>query len=307
MKGKIWMDGRLVNFEEAKVHVLAHGFHYGTGVFEGIRVYHTPCGRNIFRLRDHMVRFLNSAKVLQMQIPYSLDELCEACREVVRAADPKGDYLRPLAFYGVHPEYKIGLNPSRLSTNVSIMCTYMGVYMGEDQVEKGADIVTSSWEKYSNRAAALNAKVCGHYVNSVIAKLEAIQRGCDEALMLNSKGNVAEGTGENVFMVKNGRLITPPVSAGILEGITRDCIMTLARDMGVEVVEKDLTRSELYMAEEVFMTGTAAEVSPIRSIDGRTIGDGAIGPLTRRLAERFHRAAMGEDPRYAAWCDMVKV
>ncbi|HQM66916.1 MAG TPA: branched-chain amino acid transaminase [Methanomassiliicoccales archaeon] len=305
MKGKVWMDGRMVDFEDAKVHVLAHGLHYGTGVFEGIRVYHTPKGRNIFRLRDHMVRFLNSAKVLQMDVPYSLDELCEACREVVRSAGPEGDYLRPLAFYGVHPEWKIGLNPSGLGTNVSIMCTHMGVYIGEDQVEQGAAIITSSWEKYSNRAAALNAKVCGHYVNSVIAKLEAIQRGCDEALLLNGNGSVAEGTGENVFMVKNGRLYTPPVSAGILEGITRDCVMTIAQDIGIEVTEKDLTRSELFMADEVFLTGTAAEISPVRSIDDRIIANGATGPMTQRLGEAFHRAAMGEDPRYKDWSDLV--
>jgi len=305
MKGKIWMDGRLVDFDDAKVHVLAHGFHYGTGVFEGIRVYPTAKGRSIFRLREHMVRFLNSVKVLQMKVPYSLDELCEACREVVREADPKGDYLRPIAFYGVHPEFKIGLNPSKLGTNVSIMCTHMGVYMGKDQVEQGANIITSSWEKYSNHSAALNAKVCGHYVNSVIAKLEAIQHGCDEALMLNSYGNVAEGTGENVFMVKNGRLFTPPVSAGILEGITRDCIMTMGKDMGIEVVEKDLTRSELYMADEVFMTGTAAEISPIRSIDNRVIGNGSIGPVTKRMSAAFHKAAMGEDPRYAHWLTLA--
>ncbi len=306
MQSKIWMDGRMVAWEDAKVHVLAHGFHYGTGVFEGIRVYHTPQGKNVFRLREHMERFLNSAKVLQMKVPYSLDELCEACRDVVRTAGPEGDYLRPIAFYGVHPEFKIGLNPSRLGTNVSIICTHMGVYMGKDQVEQGANIITSSWEKYSNRAAALNAKVCGHYVNSVIAKLEAIQQGCDEALMLNATGTVAEGTGENVFMVKGGRLLTPPVSAGILEGITRDCVMTLARDMGVEVVEKDITRSELYMADEVFMTGSAAEISPIRAIDNRLIGGGSIGPITKRVGEAFHRAAMGQDPKYAKWLDLVQ-
>ncbi|MCG7844621.1 MAG: branched-chain amino acid transaminase [Methanomassiliicoccales archaeon] len=306
MKSKIWMDGQLVNWEDAKVHVLAHGFHYGTGVFEGIRVYQTPQGKNIFRLREHMVRFMNSAKVLQMKVPYTLDELCEACRDVVRTAGPDGDYLRPIAFYGVHPEFKIGLNPSKLGTNVSIICTHMGVYMGKDQVEQGANVVTSSWEKYSNRAAALNAKICGHYVNSVIAKLEAIQRGADEALMLNSNGTVAEGTGENVFMVKNGKLFTPPVSAGILEGITRDCIMTIGRDLGYEVVEKDITRSELYMADEVFMTGTAAEISPIRAIDGRAIGDGSIGAMTKHIGQVFHRAAIGEDPRYAKWLDLVK-
>jgi len=167
--------------------------------------------------------------------------------------------------------------------------------------------MTASWEKYSNHAAALNAKVSGHYVNSVIAKLEAIQHGCDEALLLNPNGNVAEGTGENVFMVKNGRLCTPPVSAGILEGVTRDCIMTIGRDLGIEVVERDITRSELYMADEVFMTGTAAEISPIRSIDDRSIAEGDIGPVTRKLGAVFHKAAMGEDPRYEGWSDLVKV
>lgn len=305
MKSKIWMDGKLVNWDDAKVHVLAHGFHYGTGVFEGIRVYHTPQGKYIFRLRDHMVRFMNSAKVLQMKMPYTLDELCEASRDVVRTADADGDYLRPLAFYGLHPEFKIGLNPSKLPTNVTIICTHMGVYMGKDQVEQGANIITSSWEKYNNRAAALNAKVSGHYVNSVLAKLEAIQRGCDEALMLNSSGNVAEGTGENVFMVKNGKLLTPPVSAGILEGITRDCVMIMARDLGYGVVEKDLTRSELYMADEVFMTGTAAEISPIRSIDNRLVADGSIGPVTKALKDKFHTVVNGKEPKYQAWLDKV--
>ncbi|TFG56807.1 MAG: branched-chain amino acid transaminase [Methanomassiliicoccus sp.] len=306
MNSKIWMDGQLVNWEDAKVHVLAHGFHYGTGVFEGIRVYHTPQGKNIFRLREHMVRFLNSAKVLQMKVPYTLDELCEACRQVVRTSGPEGDYLRPIAFYGVHPEFKIGLNPSKLGTNVSIICTHMGVYMGKDKVEQGANLVTSSWEKYSNRAAALNAKICGHYVNSVIAKLEAIQRGADEALMLNGNGTVAEGTGENIFMVKNEKVFTPPVSAGILEGITRDCIMTIGREFGYDVIEKEITRSELYMADEVFMTGTAAEISPIKTIDGRVIGDGSIGQITKRIGRSFHAAAMGEDPKYAHWLDIVK-
>jgi branched-chain amino acid aminotransferase len=305
MKAKVWMDGRMVEWDQAHVHILAHGFHYGTGVFEGIRVYHTPRGRNILRLREHMVRFLNSAKVLQMRIPYTLDELCEACRQVVRTAPPEGDYLRPIAFYGVHPEFKIGLNPSQLGINVAVACTHMGVYMGKDQVEQGANIITSSWEKYSNRAAALNAKVCGHYANSVIAKLEAIERGADEALMLNSNGTVAEGTGENVFMVNKGTLVTPPISAGILEGITRDCVMVIGRDLGYQVLERDITRSEMYMADEVFMTGTAAEISPVRSIDGRSIGDGTIGPLTRRIGQAYHSAAMGEDPRYERWLDMV--
>ncbi len=217
-RSKVWMDGKMVNFDDANVHVLTHGLHYGSGVFEGIRIYNNDGGRAIFRLRDHMQRFLNSAKCISMPVPHSLDDLCEACREVARAAGPEGDYLRPISFWGLSPTGNIGVNPLKCPVNTVIACTHMGAYMGAEQLERGATIITSSWEKPSNRAALLNAKVCGNYINSVVARIEAVKRGADEALMLNAEGNVAEGTGENLFMVKAGRIYTPPMTAGILRG-----------------------------------------------------------------------------------------
>jgi len=304
-KSKVWMDGKLVNFDDANVHVLTHGLHYGSGVFEGIRIYNNENGRAIFRLRDHMQRFLNSAKCISMPVPHSLDDLCEACREVVRAAGPEGDYLRPISFWGLSPTGNIGVNPLKCPVNTVIACTHMGAYMGAEQLERGATIITSSWEKPSNRAALLNAKVCGNYINSVVARIEAVKRGADEALMLNAEGNVAEGTGENLFMVKAGHIYTPPMTAGILEGITRDCIITIVRDKGFEVVERDITRSELYIADEVFMTGTAAEVTPIRSIDDHIIGEGRAGAKTKSIQQTFAAAVAGNLPKYERWLDIV--
>lgn len=302
---KIWMDGKLVDFQDAKVHVLAHCLHYGSGVFEGIRIYNTQQGRAIFRLKDHMVRFLNSAKVISMPVPYSLDELCEACRQVVRTAPSEGDYLRPIAFFGMNPAGNIGVNPLKSPVNVVIACTHMGAYVGAEQLEKGAKLITSSWEKPSNRAAMLNAKICGNYINSVVSRVEAINRGADEALMLNSNGTVAEGTGENIFMIRSGKIFTPNLSSGILEGITRDCVVTIAKDLGYEVMEKEITRSELYLAEEAFMTGTAAEVTPIGSIDGILIGAGKAGPITKAVQRKFAAAVVGNEPKYMAWLDHV--
>jgi len=304
-KSKIWMDGKLVDFQKANVHVLAHGLHYGSGVFEGIRIYETPKGRAIFRLRDHMVRFQNSAKVISLKVPYSIDELCEACRQVVRSAPPEGDYLRPLAFYGMNPEGNIGLSPKKMPTNVIIACTHMGAYVGADQLEHGAKVITSSWEKPSNRAAMLNAKISGNYINSVVARIEAMNKGADEALMLNANGTVAEGTGENLFMVKKGKLYTPDLASGILEGITKDSIMTLAKDLGYTVEERPITRSELYLADEAFFTGTAAEVTPIGTVDDIQIGAGKAGDVTREIQKAFLKIVKGKDQKYKAWLDLV--
>lgn len=302
---KIWMDGKLVNFQDAQVHVLTHALHYGSGVFEGIRIYKTEDGKAIFRLREHMVRFLNSAKVIALKVPYSVDELCDACRDVARSAGPEGDYLRPIAFYGMNPEGNIGVSPMKMPTNVVIACTHMGAYVGADQLEKGAKIITSSWEKPSNRAAMLNAKICGNYINSVVARIEAIKRGADEALMLNSNGTVAEGTGENMFMVKKGKLFTTDLASGILEGITRDSVMTIAKDLGYEVIEREITRSELYLADEVFMTGTAAEVTPIGSIDDIVIGGGKAGKVTQEIQRKFISIVQGKELRYGSWLDRL--
>jgi branched-chain amino acid aminotransferase len=299
---KIWMDGELVDWKDANVHIMTHAIHYGGGVFEGLRVYGTDRGRAIFRLRDHMKRFFRSAKVIFLDIPYSLDELCDAVTETVSVNGPKGDYIRPLAYYGTG---KIGLNPVGLPTRVAIAILHMGAYLGEEQLELGAKIVTSSWRKPSNDSAALTAKICGNYVNSVLARLEAVHAGADEALMLNADGNVAEGTGENIFMVNDGMIFTTPLTAGILEGITRNSIMELAEDMGYKLVERDIARSELYVSDEVFMTGTAAEVMPIRSIDDQVIGEGRAGPVTKELQRAFSDIVRGKNDRYAHWLDMV--
>lgn len=302
---KIWMDGKLVDFEKANVHVLAHGLHYGSGVFEGIRVYETEQGRAIFRLKDHMLRFLSSAKVISLKIPYTVDELCEACKAVVRTAPADGDYLRPLAFYGMNPEGNIGLSTKKNPTNVIIACTHMGAYVGADQLEHGAKVITSTWEKPSNRAAMLNAKISGNYINSIVARIEANNRGADEALMLNANGTVAEGTGENIFMVKKGKLITPDLASGILEGITKDSIMTVAKDLGYIVEERPITRSELFLADEAFFTGTAAEVTPIGTVDDIQIGMGKAGDVTKRFQKTFSDIVKGKDPKYKAWLDLV--
>jgi branched-chain amino acid aminotransferase len=302
---KIWMDGKLVDFEKANVHVLAHGLHYGSGVFEGIRVYETEQGRAIFRLRDHMLRFLSSAKVISLKIPYSLDELCEACRAVVRTAPADGDYLRPLAFYGMNPEGNIGLSTKKNPTNVIIACTHMGAYVGAEQLEHGAKVITSTWEKPSNRAAMLNAKISGNYINSIVARIEANNRGADEALMLNANGTVAEGTGENIFMVRKGKLVTPNLASGILEGITKESIMTVAKDLGYTTEEREITRSELFLADEAFFTGTAAEVTPIGTIDDIQIGKGKPGDVTKRLQKTFQDIVMGKDLKYKAWLDYI--
>ncbi|NYT11111.1 MAG: branched-chain amino acid transaminase [Methanomassiliicoccales archaeon] len=299
---KIWMDGEVVDWKDANVHIMTHAIHYGGGVFEGIRVYDTEEGRAIFRLKDHMIRFFHSAKVIFLDIPYTVDELCDSVREMVRINGPKADYIRPLAYYGTGV---IGLNPVGLPTRVAIACVHMGAYLGEEQQKLGARIITSSWEKPSNRASAVSAKICGNYINSVMARLEAVHRGADEALMLNSEGNVAEGTGENIFMVKKGKIFTTPLSAGILEGITRNSVMEIASDMGYEVIERDIARAELYIADEVFMTGTAAEVLPIRLIDDQVIGEGKAGPVTSELQGIFSDIVRGRNAQYSHWLDQI--
>lgn len=300
---KIWMDGNLVDWDDANVHIMTHGLHYGGGVFEGIRVYKTKKGRAVFRLRDHMVRFYDSAKVIELKIPYSLDDLCDAVVEVVRANGPKVDYIRPIAYYGTGV---VGLNPIKLPTKVAIVCMYMGPYLGDDQQKHGAKLITSSWEKPSNRALPLNAKVCGDYVNSVLARLEAVHKGADEALMLDSAGNVAEGTGENIFMVSRGKIFTPGMASGILGGITRDSIMQLAPDLNLHIEERNITRSELYVADEVFLTGTAAEVLPVASIDDKVIGSGKPGPITVKLAKAYSDITLGRNKKYSKWLDYVE-
>lgn len=304
-KAMMWMNGTLIEQDKPLLPFMTHALHYGSGVFEGIRIYDTPKGKAVFRLREHMVRFLDSAKVMCMKHPYSVDELVEATRLTVRNTIPNADYIRPLAWYGENDENRIVLNPFKFKVNVAIACAHMGVYMGKESLENGAKLITSSWTKPANTSTSLQAKICGNYVNSILAKIESNQLGADEALMLNTNGTVAEGPGENIFMVKNGKIYTPPLSSGVLEGITKDSVVTIAKDKGYQVIEKEMTRSEIYMADEFFMTGTAAEVTPIRSLDERTIGCGKRGPVTKDIQEAFFEAARGKDPRYLHWLTLV--
>ncbi|MCX6652028.1 MAG: branched-chain amino acid transaminase [Methanomassiliicoccales archaeon] len=305
-KPMVWMDGKLMEEDKAVVPIMTHALHYGTGVFEGIRVYETSKGRAVFRLRDHMARLLDSAKAIAMPIPYTVDELCEAVRLVVRETKVDVDYIRPIAFYSSSKKpRRIVLDPRDFNVSVAIATAYMGTYMGADEIENGARIITSSWQKPTNTSTSLQAKICGNYVNSVLAKIESNQAGASESLMLNNNGTVAEGPGENVFMLRHGKLITPPISAGVLEGITRDSVTILARDMGIEVVEREITRSEIFIADEFFMTGTAAEVTPISYLDGRAIGTGKAGPITKKLQKAYFDAARGKDPKYSSWLNYV--
>ncbi len=298
---KVWFDGKLVGMKDARVSPLAYGLHYGWGVFEGLRAYDTKNGRAVFRLRDHMVRFLDSARFMQLEVSYTVDELCEAVKEVCRANGPQADYIRPLAYHG--ESGGLGLGVVKVPTNVVIMTIHMGAYIRGD--EPGASLITSSWERPSNLATSLTAKICGNYISSIIAKREAMRQGADEALMLNHNGSVAEASAENLFMVRHGKIITPGLSDGILEGITRDTVIELARERGYEVVERSITRGELLIADEVFLTGTAAELHPVRSIDGISIGKDVPGPITAELRDLYGRVTRGEVKEHLEWVDLI--
>ncbi|MBI0584480.1 MAG: branched-chain amino acid transaminase [Methanomassiliicoccus sp.] len=300
-KEKVWLDGRLIGIDEAKVSILSYGLHYGWGIYEGLRAYDTNKGRAVFRLKDHMARFLDSARFMQLDVPYSIDELCDAVKEVCRSNGPQADYVRPLAYYGENGE--LGLSAVNVPTHVAIMTIHMGAYIRGGA--PGASLVTSSWEKPSNRATSLTAKVCGNYVNSILAKKEAMRQGADEALMLNHSGSVAEASAENVFMVRHGKIITPGLAEGILEGVTRDTVMQLARELDIEVVERNITRGELIIADEVFLTGTAAELHPVRSLDGIPIGKDVPGPVTARLRDMYAKATCGEMTQFSDWVDLI--
>lgn len=302
---KIWLDGNLVKWEDAKVHVLAHALNYGTGVFEGIRVYQTPEGLAIFRLKDHVRRLMDGCKVMGFDLvikgkKYGFDDIMAAIKDTVRA-NKKVDYVKPCVFLSGE---EVGLNPVNVPVSMAITSIFMGSYLGKASTE-GAKIITSSWHRPDNLCSPAGAKVNGVYVTSCLAKREAIRQGASEAVMLNSVGHVAECTGENIFLYKNGKIFTPPVSACILEGITRGSIMDVARNLGYEVVETEVTRTMLITADEVWMTGTAAEVVPVTMIDGRIIGDGKIGKVSEELHAKFHDIAAGKDPEYKDWIDFV--
>jgi branched-chain amino acid aminotransferase len=303
---KIWMDGELVPWDEAKVHVLSHGLHYGTSCFEGLRCYSTPRGPAIFRLRDHVLRLFQTASMLFMRVPHPLEELEEVCRLVVRENHLEDCYVRPLLYYGLG-----GMNFSFRDNPVHLACAVWpwGAYLGEEGREVGIRCLIASWMKTPTNAIPSTAKISGSYVNGCMAYQEAMRAGCDEAILLNQNGNVAEGTGENVFIVKERRLFTPPVSAHIVAGLTRDAVMHLARDLGYEVEERDMTRGELLQADEVFLTGTAAEVTPVRELDFRPIGIGSAGPVTREIQASYHALVHGKldgkMQRYGQWLSHV--
>jgi branched-chain amino acid aminotransferase len=297
---KIWMDGELVAWADAKVHVLTHSLHYGLGVFEGIRAYETSSGPAVFRLTDHIERLYRSAKIFLLDIPFDLPTIVEATKETVRVNGLASCYIRPIVYLGYG---EMGLNPLPAPVNVSIACWPWGSYLGDEGVANGVRMMISSWERHSPNAMPPAAKGTGMYINSSMAKVQALKAGYDEAIMLSPQGYVSECTGENIFVVRDGVIITPPVSAGALEGITQDSVATIARDLGFEYREGNLLRSDLYTADEAFLSGTAAEVVPVRSVDDRELGE--PGPVTRAVQEVFFQAVRGEVDQYKDWNEHV--
>ena len=297
---KIWMNGELIPWEDAKIHILTHTLHYGTGVFEGVRAYETDDGPAVFRLTDHIVRLFDSAKIMMMEIPYTVDEIVQAVKDTVRATGLPSCYIRPIAYYGYG---EMGLNTLPCEVDVSVACWPWGAYLGDDAVTKGVRMKISSWTRHDHNTMPPLAKTTGNYVNSSLAKVEALKAGYDEAIMLNPDGLVSECTGENIFAARRGVLITPPIAAGALPGITQDSVMTIARDHGFEVVVDQISRSDLYVAEEMFVCGTAAEVSAVNSVDDRAIP--CPGPMTKTIASEYAKAVRGQIDKYKDWCEHV--
>jgi branched-chain amino acid aminotransferase len=300
---KIWMDGQLVDWDDANIHILTHTLHYGCGVFEGIRAYSTPTGPAVFRLTDHIVRLFNSAKIFMIDVPFTVEQIVDATKETVRVNGLPECYIRPIVYLGYG---EMGLNPLPCPVMVSIAVWPWGSYLGDEGVANGVRMKISSWQRHDPNAMPPAAKGTGMYINSSMAKIEAIKAGYDEAVLLSPQGYVSECTGENIFVVKGGRIITPPTSAGALEGITQNSIMTIARDLDFDIEVGNLLRSDLYTADEAFCSGTAAEIVPISSVDDRLVGtDGRPGPITRRIQEVFHGAVRGQVDRYKDWLEHV--
>ena len=295
--GIIWYDGKLVPWRDATTHVLTHSLHYGLAVFEGVRAYATAAGPAIFRLKEHTDRLFNSAKIFMMRIPFSPEQIIEAQREVIRANNLDAGYLRPLAFYG--PE-KIGVSPKGAQVHVAIAAWPWGAYLGEEGLTKGIRVKTSSFQRHHINVSMVRSKTAGHYVNSILANMEAINDGYDEALLLDTQGFVAEGAGENLFIVKDGRVYEPEMVSG-LTGITRATVLELANDLGYPVTMKPMTRDDVYLADEAFFTGTAAEITPIRELDGRVLGAGQRGPITEKIQSLFFDVVNGRAPKYRHW------
>ncbi len=299
--GKIWKDGRLIDWRDATVHVLTHSLHYGMAVFEGVRAYKTAQGTAIFRLREHTERLFNSAKIFQMNIPFDQETVMQAQLQVVRENRLESCYLRPLVWIG---DEKLGVSAQGNTIHIAIAAWPWGAYLGEDGINKGIRVKTSSFSRHHVNVSLVRAKASGYYINSILANQEALADGYDEALLLDTDGYVSEGSGENVFIIRKGKIYTPDL-ASCLDGITRDSVLTMARDLGIEVVEKRITRDEVYCADEAFFTGTAAEITPIRELDNRAIGDGQRGPITEKLQALFFDVVAGKAPQYSHWLTIV--
>ena len=299
--GVIWMDGTMVPWRDANVHILTHSLHYGMGAFEGIRAYKTARGTAIFRLDDHVQRLFDTCHILEMKMPFSFEQVRDGCIAAVRDNKLETAYIRPLAYYGSEG---MGLHAQNLSTHVAVAAWFWGAYLGADALTKGIRIKTSSFTRHLVNSAMSHAKACGNYINSILALQEAARDGYDEALLLDAEGMVSEGSGENIFIVRRGKLYTPSITS-VLEGITRDTVMRIAREEGISVEEKRITRDEIYIADECFFTGTAAEVTPIRELDNRQIGKGSIGPVTHKLQSIYMDLVEGRRKCPAEWLTLV--
>jgi branched-chain amino acid aminotransferase len=300
--GKIWMDGQMVEWREAKIHVLSHTLHYGCGAFEGVRAYNTTQGTAIFRLKEHTERLFNSAKILRMKIPYTLEEVMQAQLDVVKANKLESCYLRPLTWIG---DKKLGVSPKGNTIHLMIAAWPWGAYLGEDGMKRGIRVKTSSYTRHHVNITMTQAKAVSNYTNSILANMEVTDEGYDEALLLDSSGFVSEGAGENIFIIKDGVVYTPDLSAGALNGITRNTILHICKDLGLELIQKRITRDEVYIADEAFFTGTAAEVTPIRELDRIELGAGSRGPLTEKIQSAFFDIVNGRNPKYAGWLSKV--
>jgi branched-chain amino acid aminotransferase len=300
--GKIWMDGQLVDWRDAKIHVLTHTLHYGCGAFEGVRAYNTPKGTAIFRLREHTQRLLNSAKILRMPVPFGLEELEEAQKAVVRENKLESCYLRPLLWIGSE---KLGVSPKGNQIHAMVAAWAWGAYLGEEGMKRGIRVKISSYTRHHVNITMTQAKTVSNYTNSILANMEATEDGYDEAMLLDASGFVSEGAGENLFVVKDGVVYTPDLSAGALNGITRNTIFHICKDLGLELKEKRITRDEVYICDEAFFTGTAAEVTPIRELDRIQIGCGSRGPITEKIQAAFFDIVNGRNEKYAHWLTLV--
>jgi branched-chain amino acid aminotransferase len=300
--GKIWMDGELVEWRDAKIHVLSHTLHYGCGAFEGVRAYDTVNGTAIFRLQEHTERLFNSAKILRMKIPFTQEEVNEVQRTVVRANHLKSGYIRPLTWIG---SQKLGVSPKGNRIHLMVAAWTWGAYLGDDGMKRGIRVKTSSYTRHHVNITMTQAKAVSNYTNSILANMEALDDGYDEALLLDASGFVSEGAGENLFIIKGGVIYTPDLSAGALNGITRNTVFHIAKDLGLEIVQKRITRDEIYIADEAFFTGTAAEVTPIRELDRIEIGIGSRGTITEKIQAAFFDIVNGRNPKYAHWLTAV--